>query len=344
MKRLRIALIPGDGIGPEQTEATIAVLEAVQQRFGFDIDFVKVEAGDECYRKTGEALPKDTIEAIKNTDAILKGPVGEMARDVVVRLRLMFKLYANIRPAKSYPGIECLRPDIDLVIVRENTEDLYKGIEFTLDESAIAIRVITASGSRDIADYAFKLARVRNRKRRVTIVHKANVMRVTDGLFREVCFNVSRRYPDIDVNELYVDAAAMNLIRKPHEFDVLVTTNMFGDILSDEAAQLVGGLGVAPSANIGRDFALFEPVHGSAPDIAGKQIANPCSMILSSKMMLEYFGEKMGLNKYFEAAEKIEYGFIKALKSGITTPDLGGRSKTLEVGRAIAQTIIEGVQ
>ncbi|MGQ9542890.1 MAG: isocitrate/isopropylmalate dehydrogenase family protein [Candidatus Bathyarchaeia archaeon] len=342
MKRLRIALIPGDGIGPEQTEATLKVLEAVQRRFGVDLDFIKVEAGDECYRRRGEALPRDTLETIKNTDAVLKGPVGEMARDVIVRLRLLFKLYANIRPAKSYPGIASSRPDIDLVIVRENTEDLYKGIEFTLDDTAIAIRVITVDGSRNIAEYAFRLARRRNRRRRVTIVHKANVMRITDGLFKEVCLEVSRNYPEVEINEMYVDSAAMNLIRMPHEFDVLVTTNMFGDILSDEAAQLVGGLGVAPSANIGRDFALFEPVHGSAPDIAGKQVANPCSMILSSKMMFEYFGEKERVREYFEAAEAIDRGFIEALQLGFKTPDLGGESKTLDVGKAIAQAIIEG--
>ncbi len=341
MRDRRVAVIPGDGIGPEQVEATLKVLEAVQQKFGFNISFVMVDAGDECFRKKGEALPQDTIEAIKDSDAILKGPVGEMARDVVVKLRLMFRLYANLRPAKAYQGIECLRPDIDFVMVRENTEDLYKGIEFELDGSAIAIRIITETGSKDIADYAFRLARTRNKKRRVTVVHKANVMRVTDGLFRRMCQETSENYPDITVNEMYVDATAMNLIRIPQEFDVIVTTNLFGDILSDEAAQLVGGLGVAPSANIGRDFALFEPVHGSAPDIAGRQTANPCSMILSSKMMLEYFGERGGGKEWMDAANAIEEAFIDTLKSGVTTPDLGGRSKTIEVGESIAQRIVE---
>jgi len=336
-----IAVIPGDGIGPEQTEATLRVLEATQRRFGVDLAFTMVDAGDECFKNRGEALPKDTIETIKGSDAVLKGPVGEMARDVIVVLRLMFKLYANIRPAKTYPGIESLRPDIDLVIVRENTEDVYKGIEFELDDSAIAMRVITSTGSRNITDYAFKLARRRDKKRKVTVVHKANVMRITDGLFRRVFQETSKQYPDITTNEMYVDAAAMNLIRAPQEFDVLVTTNMFGDILSDEAAQLVGGLGVAPSANIGRDFALFEPVHGSAPDIAGRQLANPCSMILSSKMMLEYFGEREGDREWVDAANAIEEAFINNLKSGATTPDLGGRAKTLEVGEAIAKRILE---
>ncbi|MEM3003834.1 MAG: isocitrate/isopropylmalate dehydrogenase family protein [Candidatus Bathyarchaeia archaeon] len=341
MKR-RVAVISGDGIGPEQTEATMRVLEAAQQRFGLDLEFTSVDAGDECFRKRGEALPKDTIEAIKASDAVLKGPVGELARDVIVVLRLMFKLYANIRPVKAYPRIESLRPDIDMVIVRENTEDVYKGIEFELDGSAVALRIITSEGSRNIIDYAFKLARRREKKRKVTAVHKANVMRVTDGLFRRVFQETAKQYPEISANEMYVDAAAMNLIRAPQEFDVLVTTNMFGDILSDEAAQLVGGLGVAPSANIGKDFALFEPVHGSAPDIAGRQLANPCSMILSSKMMLEYFGERGGGRGWLDAAEAIEEAFINNLKSGVTTPDLGGRAKTLEVGEAIAKRILEG--
>jgi len=341
MRERRVTVIPGDGIGPEQTEATLRVLEAAKDRFGLGLAFTKVDAGDECFRKRGQALPQDTMEVVKNSDAVLKGPVGEMAREVILPLRLIFKLYANIRPAKAYPGIECLRPGIDLVIVRENTEDVYKGIEFELDETALAMRVITAAGSRNIADYAFRLARLRNNKRRVTAIHKANVMKITDGLFRRMCQETSRNYPDITMNEMYVDAAAMNLIRNPQEFDVIVTTNMFGDILSDEAAQLVGGLGVAPSANIGRDFALFEPVHGSAPDIAGRQTANPCSMILSSKMMLEYFGDRGGGEEWMKAATAIEETFIDTLKSDITTPDLGGKAKTVEVGKAIAKRILE---
>jgi 3-isopropylmalate dehydrogenase len=341
MRERKVAVIPGDGIGPEQTEATLKVLEALREKFGIDLAFTKVDAGDECFRRRGAALPQDTLESIRNSDAVLKGPVGEMAREVILPLRLAFKLYANIRPAKAYPGIASLRPDINLVIVRENTEDVYKGIEFEFDDTALAMRVITAAGSRNIADYAFRLARLRNEKRRVTTVHKANVMRITDGLFRRICQETSKSYPDITMNEMYVDAAAMNLIRNPQEFDVIVTTNMFGDILSDEAAQLVGGLGVAPSSNIGKDFALFEPVHGSAPDIAGRQVANPCSMILSSKMMLEYFGDRGGGGEWMNAANAIEEAFINTLKSGFTTPDLGGKAKTMEVGEAMAKTILE---
>jgi len=341
MRERRVAVIPGDGIGPEQTEATLRVLEAVREKFRLGLTFTKVDAGDECFRKRGAALPNETLEAVKNSDAVLKGPVGEMARDVIIPLRQNFRLYANIRPAKAYPGIESLRPDIDFVIVRENTEDVYRGIEFELDEAAIAIRLITAAGSRNIAEYAFKLAKLRNKRRKVTAVHKANVMRKTDGLFRRMCQETSRNYPEIELNEMYVDAAAMNLIRAPNDFDVVVTTNMFGDILSDEAAQLVGGLGLAPSANIGNDFALFEPVHGSAPDIAGKQLANPCSMILSSKMMLEYFGDKGGGKEWISAANAIEEAFIDTLKSGFTTPDLGGKAKTIEVGDAIVNRIRE---
>ena len=339
MKTYKIALIPGDGIGPEQTEATLKVLDAVQKRFTLKFDIVKAEAGDECLRRRGTALPEDTIDIIKNSHACLKGPVGETAKDVAVRLRLMFDLYANIRPVKSYPNVPCLRPDIDFVFARENTEDIYKGIEFMLPNAAVALRIITRQGTERIARYAFELARRRDGKKRVTAVHKSNVMKVTDGLFAEVCREVAKQYPDIKFDELYVDAAALHLIRAPQEFDVLVTPNMFGDILSDEAAQLVGGLGMAPGANIGDHFAMFEPVHGSAPTLAGKHIANPCSMILTTKLMLDWLGRQFRDNKCISAAETIENAVVKTLSEGSTTPDLGGKMKTEEVGATIAEKI-----
>lgn len=340
--KYKIALIPGDGIGPELTETTMCVLNAVQRRFNLNLDFVELEAGDACLEKRGVALPEETIKAIRDSHVCLKGPVGETAADVIVRLRMMFDLYANIRPIKSYPNVPCLRDDIDLVFVRENTEDLYKGFEFKIGEdTAIGLRVITRRGCERIARKAFELAARRNRKRRVTAVHKANVMRVTCGLFAEVCRSIAREYPNITFDEQYVDAASMRLIKEPQNFDVIVTTNMFGDILSDEAAQLVGGLGMAPGGNIGDDFAIFEPIHGSAPTRVGKHTANPCSMILAAKMMLEWLGEKYSDQICVLAAGAIESGLISALKKGLSVPDLGGKLKTFEMGEAIANEIME---
>jgi 3-isopropylmalate dehydrogenase len=342
MTGYKIALIPGDGIGPELTETTLKVLEAVQNKFDLNLNIVEVEAGDKCFEKRGVALPEDTVETIKNSDACLKGPVGETAADVIVKLRLMFDLYANLRPVKAYPSVPSMKSDIDFIFVRENTEDVYRGLEFVLSPGVtVCLRVITKKGSERIAKKAFEIARRRNKKKRVTAVHKANVMRVTCGLFAETCREVAKQYPDITFDEQYVDATAMRIIKAPQDFDVLVTTNMFGDILSDEAAQLVGGLGMAPGANIGDDFALFEPVHGSAPTRVGKHTANPCSMILASQMMFDWLGEKHGDSKCAAAAEAIEDAVVATLKKGVTVPDFGGKAKTLEVGEAIAKEIME---
>src|SRR4030067_1181311 len=217
-----------------------------------------------------------------------------------------------------------MRPDIDRFFVRENTEDLYKGLEFSLGDTTIALRVITRNNPERIAKKGFEIARMRNGKKKVTAIHKANVMRVTDGCFASVCREVAQQYPDIAFNELYVDAASMRLIKEPQDFDVLVTPNLFGDILSDEAAQLIGGLGMAPGANIGDNFALFEPIHGSAPNRAGKQTANPISMILAAKMMLDWLGERYNDEKCIEAGKAIENGVVKTLKSRQTVPDCGG--------------------
>jgi len=340
MGSYKIAIIPGDGIGPELTEATLKVLEAAKEKFGLEFDYIFLEAGDTCFEKRGVALPEETIEAIKNAHVCLKGPVGETAADVIVKLRMMFDLYANIRPVKSYVGVPCLRDDIDFVIVRENTEDVYEGLEFMLDENtAVALRVITRKGCERIARKAFEMARSRNKKRNVTAVHKANVMRKTCGLFAEVCRKVAQEYPDISFNEQYVDAAAMRLIKEPQKYDVIVTTNMFGDILSDEAAQLVGGLGMAPGGNIGDNFAIFEPVHGAAPTRVGKHTANPCSMILASKMMLEWLGKKYNDKNCLEASKAIEKGVSEALRKGLTIHDFGGSLTTIEMGKAIADEI-----
>jgi len=339
--KYKVALIPGDGIGPELTETTLVVINAVQKRLGLDLKFIELEAGDACFERRGVALPDDTINAIKSSHVCIKGPVGETAAAVIVRLRMMFDLYANIRPIKSYPGVPCLRDDIDLVFVRENTEGLYKGFEFTFNETAIGLRVITRRGCERIARKAFELALRRNKKRKVTAVHKSNVMKKTCGLFAQVCREVAKEYPNVSFNEQYVDAASMRLIKEPQNYDVIVTTNMFGDILSDEAAQLIGGLGMAPGGNIGDDFALFEPVHGSAPTRVGKHTANPCSMILAAKMMLGWLGEKYKDPVCLKAADFIEFGVSQALREGLTIPDFGGKLKTLEMGEAIAQKIME---
>ncbi len=339
--KYKVALIPGDGIGPELTETALLTLDAVQKKLGLNLEFIELEAGDACLERRGTALPKETIDSISKSHVCLKGPVGETAADVIVKLRLMFDLYANIRPIKSYPNTPSLRDDIDLVIVRENTEDLYKGFEFKVgDDTAIGLRVITRRGCERIARKAFEIAARRNRKNRVTAVHKSNVMRITCGLFAEVCREVAKKYPNIKFDEQYVDAASMRLIKEPQSFDVIVTTNMFGDIISDEAAQLVGGLGMAPGGNIGDSFAIFEPVHGSAPTRVGKHTANPCSMILASKMMMEWLGEKYNDQLCVKAAEIIEAGIIRVLWKKEVVPDLGGNLKTLEMGEAISNEIM----
>ncbi|MEM3463475.1 MAG: isocitrate/isopropylmalate dehydrogenase family protein [Candidatus Bathyarchaeia archaeon] len=342
MASYKVAIIPGDGVGPELTEATLKVLNAVEEKFNLNFEYIFLEAGDACFEKRGVALPEETIEAIKNAHVCLKGPVGETAADVIVKLRLMFDLYANIRPVKSYAGVSCLRNDIDLVIVRENTEDVYKGLEFFLDDdTAVALRVITRKGCERIARKAFTIADFRGKKRAVTAVHKANVMRKTCGLFAEVCRKIAKEYPDISFNEQYVDAAAMRLIKEPQNYDVIVTTNMFGDILSDEAAQLVGGLGMAPGGNIGDHYAIFEPVHGSAPTRVGTHTANPCSMILASKMMLEWLGEKYNDKNCSEAAQAVDRGVAEALRKALSVPDLGGSLTTIGMGEAIAKEVMK---
>jgi 3-isopropylmalate dehydrogenase len=340
MTEYTISVIRGDGIGPELTDATMKVLDAAQQKFGLKLKMIEAEAGDTCFEKRGVALPEDSVQKIKDSTACLKGPVGETAADVIVKLRLMFDLYANMRPIKAYPAVEVARPDIDMFFVRENTEDVYKGQEFTIgDDTTVCLRVITRGNCQRIARKAFETARRRSGKKKVTAIHKANVMRVTDGLFRDVCRETANQYPDIAFNELYVDAASMRLIKEPQDFDVLCTCNMFGDILSDEAAQLIGGLGMAPGANIGDTFALFEPIHGSAPNRVGKHTANPLSMILAGKMMLDWLGERYSDAKCLEAANAIETAVIQTLRDHNTVPDLGGKTTTIGMAEAIAAEI-----
>ena len=327
--KYKIAVIPGDGIGKEVMEATILVLDSLNINF----DYVYGEAGDECLEKNGTALPDKTIEIVRNADACLFGAAGETAADVIVRLRQEMKMFANLRPVKSYPNTNSLSDDIDFMIVRENTEGLYiADKEEMTEDGAIAKRIITREAEERIIDYAFKYA-VENNKSKVTGVHKANVLKKSDGLFRKIFYEVAERYPEIEKEDFYVDATAMYLITRPESFEVIVTTNLFGDILSDEGAGLVGGLGMIPSGNIGEDGALFEPVHGSAPDIAGQGIANPMAMLLSACMMLNYLEE-------YEAEERLNNAILEVLNEGKTlTPDLGGKASTSEVAEAIINAL-----
>ncbi len=320
----RIGVIPGDGIGKEVMEAAMLVLQKLDLPFEYEY----YEAGDEAFEKYGVALPEETLEGCKKSDAVLFGAAGETAADVIVRLRQELQTYANVRPARAIKGVKCLYPNLDIVIVRENTECLYLGIEFEVDGVAEAVRIISRRASERIARFAFELAKREGRKK-VAALHKANVMKRTCGMFRDACRAVASEYPDITFEEYYIDAACMYLVMDPYRFDVIVTTNMFGDIVSDLAAGLVGGLGLAPSANIGERWAIFEPVHGAAFDIAGKGIANPTAMILTACMMLRHFG-------YLEEAKRIERAVEETIASGKCTPDLGGKLGTMEFAKEVA--------
>ncbi|MDW8048245.1 MAG: isocitrate/isopropylmalate dehydrogenase family protein [Nitrososphaerota archaeon] len=336
----KIAVLPGDGIGPEVTEAAVKVLHAVQEAVeGLELVLIYGDAGYYCIDKYGTNLPTETISLLKETAACLKGPMTTpedpgAPPSVAVTIRKKFDLYANLRPCRALPGVPAANPKIDMLIVRENTEGLYSGIEFEVSKGrGIAIRVITQEASEKIARIAFNYAS--KRKKHLTCVHKRNILRITDGIFREAVFRIANEYPEVLVDEEHVDAMAMRLIKEPEKFDVIVTTNLFGDILSDEAAQLAGGIGLMPGANIGDSYGMFEPVHGSAPKHAGKNRANPIAMILASKMMMEYLNEK-------EAANRIENAVISVLREGrVRTYDLGGNSTTTEVGEAIAKKVLE---
>ena len=327
--KYQIAVIPGDGIGKEVMEATISVLD----EFDVDFDYVYGIAGDECNEEHGTPLPQETIDIVRDSDACLFGAAGETAADVIVKIRQEMKMFANLRPVKSYPNTKSVFENVDFMIVRENTEGLYiANQEEKTEDGAIAKRIITREAEERIIDYAFQYAKDNNRTK-VTAVHKANVLKKTDGLFKEIFYEVGEKYPDIDTEDFYVDATEMYLVTQPQEFQVIVTTNLFGDILSDEGAGLVGGLGLIPSANIGSEGALFEPVHGSAPDIAGQQKANPIAMMLSAVMMLRYLGEN-------EEADKFDAAILKVLSEGKTlTGDLGGSATTMEVAQAIKDAL-----
>jgi 3-isopropylmalate dehydrogenase len=324
----KISVIPGDGIGKEVMEATLHVLEAINVEF----DYIFADAGDEYMEKTGVALPQETLDIVKASEACLFGAAGESAADVIVKMRQELDLYVNLRPVKSYPGTKCLFDNLDFVIVRENTEGLYIGLEEETDEGAIAKRVVTRKASERICKFAFEYAKKTERSK-VTAVHKANVLKQTDGVFKGTFYKVAEDYPEMELDDRYVDATAMFFITKPEMFDVIVTTNLFGDILSDEGAGLVGGLGLIPSANIGDSQGLFEPVHGSAPRIAGKGVANPAAMMLSAVLMLEYLDE-------YEEARRLENALVNVLQEGkVVTPDLGGSASTMEMAAEVRKKL-----
>jgi isopropylmalate/isohomocitrate dehydrogenase-like protein len=331
--KYKIAVIPGDGIGPEVVNATLEILRNMNLR----IEFVICEAGYQCWEKYGKQIIDATIETIKESNACLKGPTltppgPETFRSVAVTLRQTLDLYANVRPIKTRKGIKSLFQNVDFIIVRENTEGLYVGIEERKPDRALATRVITRRGSERIAKFAFDLAVAEGRKK-VTIVHKANILKETCGLFRDVSLEVAKRYPGIQAEELLVDAAAYRIATRPNELDVIVTTNLFGDILSDEAAGISGGLGLAPGANIGEKYAMFEPIHGVALKYAGKGVANPSATILSAVMMLKHIGEK-------EAAIKLETALNTVIAEGRNvTRDLGGEATTFEMAKEIVKTL-----
>ncbi|MGB4331021.1 MAG: isocitrate/isopropylmalate dehydrogenase family protein [Dethiobacteria bacterium] len=329
----KVTLIQGDGIGPAIVAATLTVMEAT----GVKIAWEEAIAGEEALEKYGTPLPEETLVSLQKNKVGLKGPlttpIGSGYRSINVALRKALDLYVNLRPAKSYPGVNSPYREIDLVVVRENTEDLYAGVEHMVGpDAAESIKIITRRASERIVRYAFEYARQHNR-RKVTAVHKANILKLSDGLFLETARSVAAQYPEIEFEERIVDNMAMQLVQKPHLYDVMVMPNLYGDILSDLCAGLVGGLGVAPSANVGDTVALFEPVHGSAPKYRGEDKVNPTAMILTAALMLRYLGEE-------EAASRIERAVAEVLREGKTvTYDLGGSAGTAAMGRAIADKV-----
>lgn len=328
-----VTLIKGDGIGPSIIEVAVKIINAS----GVKINWEEADAGMAAVEKHGTPIPDATLASIEKNRIAFKGPlttpVGKGFRSINVALRQEYDLYANVRPAKTWKGAQTRFDNVDIVVVRENTEGLYAGLEHYLTKEkdmAESIALVTRKGCERIVEYAFQYAKANGRKK-VTACHKANILKFSSGLFLDVAKEIAARYPEIEFNEVIVDAACMHLVMNPQKFDVIVTTNMFGDILSDLTAGLVGGLGLIPGANIGANAALFEAVHGSAPDIAGKNIANPTAVIMAGVMMLHHLGEHV-------AAEKIQTAVEKIVSDGeFVTPDLNPNSKTgtIEMGDAI---------
>jgi isocitrate dehydrogenase (NAD+) len=328
-----LTLIPGDGIGPEVTDAVVRIVAAA----GVPIEWERHEAGVRALERTGSPLPNALLESIRRHRVALKGPVttpvGEGFTSVNVGLRKALDLYANLRPVANLDGVASRFTGVDLIIVRENTEDLYAGLEHVVVPGVVeSLKIITERASRRIAEFAFRHARARGR-RKVTAIHKANIMKLGDGLFLDTVRSVAAAFPDIAYDEKIVDAACMHLVMRPEQFDVLLLPNLYGDIVSDLAAGLVGGLGLVPGANLGEDIAVFEAVHGSAPDIAGKDVANPTALLLSALMLLDYIGEA-------ESADRIRAALTRVLAvRQVKTRDLGGTAGT----SAFADAVIEAL-
>ncbi|HHU29502.1 MAG: isocitrate/isopropylmalate dehydrogenase family protein [Bacillota bacterium] len=325
----KITLLPGDGIGPDIMAATKKILAATN----VPIEWEEYIAGEFAIAEYGTPLPEHVLESIHRNKIALKGPlttpVGTGFRSINVALRMKFDLFANIRPSRTYKGIVSRFDNIDLVMIRENTEDLYSGVEHMVGEDAAeSIKIITRKGSERICRFAFEYA-LKNNRRKVTAIHKANILKCTDGLFLEVFYQVAKDYPQIESEDRIVDNMCMQMVQKPELYDVLVAPNLYGDIVSDLCAGLVGGLGVVPGANIGHEMAIFEPVHGSAPKYAGLDRANPTALILSAVMMLRYLGE-------FSEADRVENALAAVIKEGkVVTPDLGGNARGMEMAEEI---------
>jgi isocitrate dehydrogenase (NAD+) len=330
----KITLIPGDGIGPEVTKATLQVIEAA----GIDVEWDTFNAGPEAFEKYGNYLPEELLESIQRNRVAIKGPIstpiGEGFSSINVTLRKALSLYANFRPIKSLPGVKSRFENVDIIIVRENTEDLYSGLEHIVVPGVVeSLKIITAEASTRIARFAFEYARRHNRKK-ISSIHKANIMKLSDGLFLECVREVGRLHPDIHYEELIVDNACMQMVLNPQRFDVMLLENLYGDIISDLGAGLVGGLGLVPGANLGENCAVFEAVHGSAPNIAGKNIANPTAMMLSAVLMFQHLGEIEKANRIAFAVDAVY------LKGEIRTPDLGGTASTTQFAEAVLQHLV----
>jgi len=336
-KKWKVAIIKGDGVGPDVVNAALLVMDAIKNKFNLDIEYVPAEAGLNCVDKYGTNLPKETLELLKKTDCVLKGPTttpegANSLPSANVGIRKYFDLYADVRPNKTLPNVPSIKPNVDMVIVRENTEGMYSGLDFRVNqETTIGIRVITRKACERIVKYAFELAE--SRKKHVTLVHKGNVLKVSDGMFKDIFYEEARKHPNVKADDAHVDAITQWFIKQPEFYDVLVTENLFGDIISDEAAMIVGGIGTGASANIGERYAMFEPIHGSVPKYTGMDKVNPIGTIMSVKMMLDWMG-------YKDAGKAVENAVYKVLEEGkVLTYDFGGTAKCSEVGKEIASKI-----
>jgi len=335
-RKYKIGILKGDGVGPEIVSAAIDVLEAL----GFDAEYIELQGGYSFFKQTGKILQDGFFDIVKNLNAILKGPLytpphEKEYRSINVLLRRELDLYANIRPFKSYKGISV--KDFNFTIIRENTEDLYLGAEFHYGEIALALKIISRNGSRRISDFAFNYA-LKNGFQRVTAVHKANILKLSDGLFRDVFYEVAKKYPSLQADDLIVDTAGFTIVKHPEKLDVLVAPNLYGDILADVAAGIVGSLGLCGSAQVGENIAVFEPIHGVALDIAGKGVANPIGELESAKLMLLYLSNKYLDSGLSQKAQKLDEAIHKAIEElRVLTPDLGGNSKTKELVTTIAR-------